>query len=213
MESAIDAHLRCPRTFSRRVSDGYTPDYPKYVARGDQALRQVVTAYFGVQYGGTAQRASALAALRQVVDSFGEEGGPQGHELSHHVDVHDHHNLIAVAYWSDPVSYRRWESHVGSWWTSEERLDEELGYFREIVAPRVEQLETLYESTDDLPGVGAVLGSHSGEVDEHGYWARSAIASRCRKPTGWRHPAPSRSYPVSRRSVAGSWCAVTTTSL
>jgi aldoxime dehydratase len=28
MESAIDEHLKCPRTRTRRVEDDYTPPYP-----------------------------------------------------------------------------------------------------------------------------------------------------------------------------------------
>jgi aldoxime dehydratase len=172
MESAIDTHLKCPRTLSRRVSDDYTPPFPMFVGRGDQALQQVVMAYFAVQYADEGQRPQALAALRHIVDSFNLTDGPTSHDLTHHVDNQDHHNLMAVAYWSDPAAYCRWlrSDEVKSWWDSEDRLDEGLGYFREIVAPRVEQFETLYAFTEDFPGVGALMPQRSDEVEEHGYW-------------------------------------------
>ena len=33
MESAVDKHLVCPRTLSRRVDDEYQPPFPMFVAR------------------------------------------------------------------------------------------------------------------------------------------------------------------------------------
>lgn len=172
MESAIDTHMKCPRTLSRRVSDDYTPPFPMFVGRGDQALQQVVMAYFGVQYADEDQREKALAALRHIADSFGQADGPVNHDLTYHVDNQDHHNLMAVAYWSDPAAYCRWmrSDEVKGWWDSEERLDDGIGYFREIFAPRMEQLETLYAFTEDFPGVGALVPECSGEIEEHGYW-------------------------------------------
>ncbi|MDQ1012168.1 aldoxime dehydratase [Streptomyces sp. V4I23] len=172
MESAIDTHLRCPRTLSRRVSDDYLPAYPRFVARGDEALQQVVMGYFGVQYAEEGKRPWALAALRHIVGSFSLADGPVRHDLTHHVDDQDHHNLMVVAYWADPAAYCRWlrSEEVRGWWESEERLTEGLGYFREIVAPRVEQFETLYAFTEDFPGIGGVMGECSGEIEEHGYW-------------------------------------------
>ena len=44
MESAIDTHLKCPRTLSRRVPEEYQPPFPMWVARADEQLQQVVMA-------------------------------------------------------------------------------------------------------------------------------------------------------------------------
>ena len=52
MESAIDKHLKCPRTLSRRVPDEYQPPFPMWVGRADEQLEQVVMGYLGVQYRG-----------------------------------------------------------------------------------------------------------------------------------------------------------------
>ena len=59
MESAIDKHLICPRTLSRRVADDYQPPFPMYVARAAEDLSQVVMGYFGVQYSGAGKRSGA----------------------------------------------------------------------------------------------------------------------------------------------------------
>ncbi|WP_063788770.1 phenylacetaldoxime dehydratase family protein [Streptomyces griseoruber] len=172
MESAIDSRLKCPRTLSRRVSGDYAPPFPMFVARGDKALQQVVMAYFGVQYSEEGKRPQALAALGHIVESFGLADGPVRHDLTDHVDNQDHHNLMAVAYWADPAAYCRWlrSDDVRAWWESQERLTEDFGYFREVVAPRVEQFETLYAFTEDFPGIGGVMGQCSDEIEEHGYW-------------------------------------------
>ncbi|WP_433599270.1 aliphatic aldoxime dehydratase [Nocardia sp. CA-135953] len=172
MESAIDTHLKCPRTLSRRVPDNYEPPFPMFVARADASLQQVVMAYFGVQYKQESQRAAALAALRHIIGSFDLADGPVRHDLTQHRDNEDHQNLMVVAYWADPAAYCRWlcSDEIKGWWDSDERLTEGLGYFREVVAPRVDQYETLYAFTEDFPGIGGVMGETSGDISEHGYW-------------------------------------------
>ncbi|MCA8000132.1 aliphatic aldoxime dehydratase [Burkholderia metallica] len=172
MESAIDKHLVCPRTLSRRVADDYQPPFPMYVARAAEDLNQVVMGYFGVQYRGAEQRPAALAALRRIVAGFGLPDGPGNHDLTQHTDNQGYDNLIAVGYWRDPSAYARWiaSPDVAGWWASDERLEDGLGYFREIVAPRAEQFETLYAFKSDFPGVGAVMDGVSNEIEEHGYW-------------------------------------------
>lgn len=173
MESAIDTHLKCPRSLSRRVADDYAPPYPAYVARAKPSLKQVVMAYLGVQSKGEAQREHALATLRGLVGQLGSDEGPGHHDLVEFRDGAGYDNLIAVAYWDDPARYERWiaQPSIASWWNADKRLDEGLGYFREVMRPRVEQFETLYAFRDALPGVGAILDRGlSGEIEEHGYW-------------------------------------------
>ncbi|RDJ99702.1 phenylacetaldoxime dehydratase family protein [Paraburkholderia lacunae] len=189
MESAIDKHQKCPRTLSRRVADDYQPPFPMYVARASEDLNQVVMGYFGIQYSGSEKKAAALAALRHIVADFGTADGPAHFDLTHHTDNEGYDNLIALGYWRDPSAYQRWLASpaVAGWWASDERLADGIGYFREVVAPRAEQFETLYAFTDDFPGVGAIMDDVSGEIEEHGYWG----SMRDRFPisqTDWMRP-------------------------
>lgn len=190
MESAIGEHLKCPRSLTRRVPDSYDPPFPMWVGRADQDVRQVVMGYLGVQFAGAGSRDSALQALRHMVEDFALPDGPLHHDTTHHVDKSGYDNFILVGYWKDPAAYRRWAQSpaVADWWSSEERLSEGLGYFREIVAPRAEQFETLYAFQDALPGVGALMDGVSGEINEHGYWGsmreRFAISQ-----TDWMLPS------------------------
>lgn len=172
MESAIDKHLKCPRTLSRRVHETYQPPFPMWVARAEESMKQVVMAYLGIQFKSAENRNKALDAMNKIISFFSETDGPLSYDLTHHEDRHGFDNFMIVGYWRDPASYCRWLNSqlVKNWWESEDRLNDGIGYFREIIAPRAEQFETLYSYKDDLPGVGGIMDGISGEVEEHGYW-------------------------------------------
>ncbi|QTI69077.1 phenylacetaldoxime dehydratase family protein [Gordonia polyisoprenivorans] len=190
MESAIDTHLVCPRSISRRVPDDYQPPFSMFVGRADQKIKQVTMAYLGVQSKGAERRADALAAVTTLVSSVEGPDGAGHYDITHHVDNQGYDNYIVVGYWDDPDVFGRWldSADVEQWWSSEDRLSEPVGYFREVVAPRVDQLETLYAFTDELPGVGQLMNDISGDINEHGYWG----SMRERIPlsqTSWMQPA------------------------
>lgn len=172
MELAIGTHLKCPRSMSLRVADDYQPPYPSWVARADENLQQVVMGYFGVQFKSDENRADALATLRHIVGQFALANGPRHYDLTHNQDAQGYDNFIAVAYWRDPDTHERWrlQPEVASWWDSDDRLAANVGTFREIVSPRAEQFETIYGYNDNFPGVGAIMDSSSGKIQEHGYW-------------------------------------------
>ncbi len=190
MESAIDTHLACPRSISRRVPADYQPPFPMWVGRADHQIEQVTMGYLGVQSRGEDQRSAALGAVRHLVDSLSTADGTQHHDITHHVDNQGYDNYIVVGYWNDPATFRRWlrSPEVDQWWTSEDRITDGIGYFREIISPRVDQFETLYAFQEQLPGVGALMSDISGEINEHGYWG----SMRERVPlsqTDWMQPA------------------------
>ena len=172
MESAIADQLKCPRTRHRRVEDDYAPPYPAWSARAHAAVRQVVMGYFGVQSRGTDMQGRACGALMKIAAGFALRDGLAHHDFAHHVDADGYDNMIAIAYWDDPAAHARWcvTPEIDGWWRSAERLSDGLGYFREIVSPRAEHFETMFNTPDRLEGVGAIMGGVSGEVQEHGYW-------------------------------------------
>jgi aldoxime dehydratase len=172
MESAIPDHLKCPRSLSKRVGDDYQPLFPSHVARADESLKQVVMGYFGVQWIEDDHRPRAFSELREIVDQFALPEGPQHYDLAQYCDGDGYLNAMAIGYWRAPEGFHSWQASktVADWWHSGNRLDSGVGYFREILSPRVEQFETLYGFNDRQPGVGAIMGSVSGEIQEHGYW-------------------------------------------
>ncbi|MEP9417079.1 phenylacetaldoxime dehydratase family protein [Gordonia sp. VNQ95] len=188
MESAIDTHLVCPRAISRRVPDEYQPPFPMWVGRADDAVTEVTMAYLGVQYRDAADRAGALEALRTIAGLLDNDA--DHHDLTEHTDAAGYVNLMVTGYWREPAAFCSWlrSPAVTEWWNSDDRLSDGLGYFREITTPRVDQFETLYAFRDNLPGVGAVMDTISGEINEHGYWG----SMRERFPlsqTDWMQPS------------------------
>lgn len=173
LESAIPTHLKCPRTRTARVSDTWRPASPMYMARGDVSINNLVMAHFGVQSKDKASQGAACSALKIIIDSFGQADGPQRYDTAQHVDAEGYTNLLAIGYWTDIEQYERWNKSpaISDWWSSNDRLTEKVGYFREIVRPRMEQFETIYtHDYGPLEGASILLGSISGPVREHGYW-------------------------------------------
>lgn len=172
MESSIAQHLLCPRTRNRRIDEDYAPPYPCWSARASSSVKQVVMGYFGVQSQGKEMQGKACAALMKITATFDRTDGPKHHDLAHCVDAQGYDNMIAIAYWDDPAVFARWLARpdVEAWWTSDERLQDGIGYFREIVSPRVEHYETMFNTPDRLEGIGVVMGGMSADIQEHGYW-------------------------------------------
>jgi aldoxime dehydratase len=172
MESAIAVHLQCPRTQPSRVDAGYVPSYPCWTARADSTVEQVVMGYFGVQSRGPAAHGIACRALMQIVAGFAADDGPGHHDLTHYVDAAGYDNMIAIAYWRSPAAFGRWRdsSAVANWWNDPARLTDGVGYFREILSPRTEHFETMFNTPDDAEGIGRVMDGMSTPFREHGYW-------------------------------------------
>ncbi len=172
LDSSIPSHLRCPRTRTRRVSDNWKPAVPAYSAIGPQSIKQLVMAYFGVQSKGDETKGRACAAFQTILQSFKIAEGPARHDLVQFVDGQGYLNLIAVAYWDDPAKYHKWNgsAEIKNWWASDDRLNDEVGYFREILSPRMEQFETIFTAPGPLEGVSILLGGLTEPIIEHGYW-------------------------------------------
>jgi aldoxime dehydratase len=158
VESAIPAHLTAARTHPGRMKDGWTPPYPSFVARMEPAVRQVVMAYFGLQFRGE-RPAGALGVLDAA---FAAADGPGHHEVAS-----DGTDIVSVAYWDDPAAFDRWSAvHRESWLEA----GEGCGRWIEVLRPTVEEHETLFSSLGRPEGVGVLARGWSGEIAEHGYW-------------------------------------------
>jgi aldoxime dehydratase len=173
LDSSIPSHLRCPRSRHRRVSDTWKPPYPAFSALVDPNVEQIVMAYFGVQAKGEDMRAKAFAAYNTIRESLKLADGPARHDLVQFTDAEGYLNLIVVAYWQDPKAHAKWANTpaVDGWWASDDRLNEGVGYFREVLSPRMEQFETIYtHDYGPFEGVSILFGNMSQPIFEHGYW-------------------------------------------
>lgn len=173
MDSSIPTHLKCPRTRDRRVNDSWNPPVPAFSSRPNEAIEQIVMAYFGVQAKGPENDAKLRAAYLQILNTLKFADGPARHDLVQFTDGEGYHNLIAVAYWLDPETYEKWNNSadVSGWWASDERLNEGVGYFREVLSPRIKQFETIFtHEHGPFEGVSILFDGMSKPIFEHGYW-------------------------------------------
>ena len=173
LDSSIPSHLRCPRTRDRRANDSWNPPVPAYSSRPDTAIQQIVMAYYGVQAKGEEKKGVLCAAYQKLLAALKLADGPARHDLVQFVDSEGYLNLIVVAYWLDPAQHEKWSSNpeVSGWWASDDRLKEDVGYFREVLSPRMEQFETIFtHEHGPFEGVSILFDKMSEPIFEHGYW-------------------------------------------
>ena len=171
LDSSIPKHLRCPRTRHRRVSDTWKPPYPAFSAIVDPKVEQIVMAYYGVQAKGDAMKGPLCAAFQKIRDSLKLADGPARHDLVQFTDAEGYLNLIVVAYWQDPKTHQSWSNSpaVAGWWSSDDRLKEGVGYFREVLSPRMEQFETIFtHDYGPFEGVSILFGGGPRPEDWYG---------------------------------------------
>lgn len=155
------------------MADGHEPAFPGWSARIESTVERMVVAYFGVQVRGAQAKDRALAALGGVQRLLGASHGPTHRDIAHHVDAQGDDNFVVVSYWLDASQFALWQAGSGylAWWNDDERLQEELGYFHEILTPSPAGFETLISDPQTLAGASAALGATTAApIQEHGYW-------------------------------------------
>jgi aldoxime dehydratase len=188
VESAIPGHLLATRTRQRRVPDEYQPPYPSFVARSRSQVRQVVMAYFGLQFEGRPPPLDVLDA------AFAAADGPGHHDRAQQVAPDGTTDVVSIAYWDDPAEFDRWfTAHRDSWLGDDVR--DGNGRWAEILRPTVEAHETLFSSLGRPEGVAALADGWSGEIQEHGYWG----GMRDRIPMSQTDPMAPTGAPVVER--------------
>jgi aldoxime dehydratase len=169
-EPAIPPHLELPRSRAKRMAEGYEPPHATFAARFRPSVLKVVMGYFGVQFSG-AETPRVVAALDHLTRSFDLPNGPRHWDRARYVDEAQYTNIISVAYWDSPELFHVWMETPSNkaWWEAEARTGEDVGYFREIYVPGVEDYETAF-SARTPEGIANLAPGMSGEIREHGYW-------------------------------------------
>jgi aldoxime dehydratase len=169
LESAIPQHLICPRSRQRRIPDDFVPAFPAAIARFEPAVKQVVMAYFGIQYKGPEVPAAVTEALRKIGAVFRSDSRPGHWDRATYEDEAGFTNVVSIGYWDDPAAFDVWFGRHGADWANGAIAGDRIGTFTEVLRPSVERFETLFSS--DVPeGVAVVARGLSGPIQEHAYW-------------------------------------------
>jgi aldoxime dehydratase len=151
------------------VSDDYQPPFPSTVARYDPSVRQVVMAYFGVQYCSDRMPLAVARALKMLAGAFESDRGARHWDRARYVDEAGFTNMISVGYWDAPGDFDDWFGRYGVAWADGSVAGSALGMFTEVVRPAMERFETLF-SSDRPEGIACLADGLSNAVQEHGYW-------------------------------------------
>lgn len=182
MESAIPEHLQCLRTRHRRITDDYTPAYPATVARYKPDVKQVVMAYFGVQYRGALSPDGADKALKSIASAFGSAEGPGHCDRALYIDEASFTNGISVGYWDAPAKFDPWFGRYGATSGNDVIAEGAVGAFAEVPRPSIERFDTLF-SSNDPEWVACLADGFSDAIQEHAYWG----SARDRVPMSQTH--------------------------
>jgi aldoxime dehydratase len=192
MESAIPDHLQCPRTRHKRVPDDHEPPYPSFVARFKPGVTRVAMGYFGVQYRGGDEPASARRALDDMAQSLAAAHAPGHWDRARCVDEAGFTNVISIGYWEQPDVFDAWFADHGAAWASGGRRCEGCGTFTEVLQPAIERYETLFSANDRAEGIAVIAEGMSGMVQEHAYWG----GARDRMPLSQTHDMAPMGVPM-----------------
>lgn len=143
------------------MPDNWQPPAPAWESAWSDTEDPLVVGYFGIQSDNAGPLGEWIAA---VTDGSHK---PFSVEQGSYVDVRGVTNYLYVCYWRKSKYLQWWNSHR-HWWASHERLNDGVGYWREIIVMPFERLETLH-STQNPHGVGVSADSMVGPIREHGY--------------------------------------------
>lgn len=169
LESAIAPHLLKADRAPKHRPGTYTPPYPSFSARFGEEVKAVVMAYFGVQ-ARDADDPALAAALGEIRDELGQEGGPAYWDRAQYVDAQGYTTIISIAYWDDPAVFEGWYEAHGASWTEPSRVADGIGFFLELLMPSVERFETIFSALDRAEGAAGMAPGFSGMIEEHYYW-------------------------------------------
>ena len=169
MESAIPKHLKQQRTRSRSIKEDFQPPYPATVARFTKDIKNVVMAYFGVQFPKEHADVLTPLVLKEMGIKLSKKLGPAHWDIATYEDEESFVNLLFIAYWDQPSNYEKWYIASVSNWLNNPFNDSLIGTFLEELTPSVERFETLYSSVVS-DGVDHMSSERSSPMQEHGYW-------------------------------------------
>lgn len=145
------------------MPDNWIPPAPAWQSDWTASDDPLVSAYFAVQ-------GDNKTHIETWIDqAFNAANGPVSNERASFTDANGCINYVYIAYFRASAYKLWWENPcVCAWWQSKQRLEESVGYWREVFAMPFDRFETLH-SSENAHGVGALSPDLQGPIEEHGY--------------------------------------------
>ncbi len=145
------------------MPEDWQPPAPAWQADWKNSSEPIVVGYFGIQ-------ADVPDNLENWANkAFYGDFKPKKVDKASFVDKNKVKNFIYACYWLQSDYQRWWEvSKYNEWWADDKRLNERVGYWREIITMPHERLETLNSSMQPH-GVSEIADNLTGPIEEHGY--------------------------------------------
>ena len=151
----------------KNMPKNWDPPYPAWSAEFAPDVRVVVVGYFAAQF-----KNNSINAFKEWMQAaLSLDNAPLHNLRGSYVDVEGYTNYVYICYWTSQESYDKWIASpwVAEWWDDDERLNGDVGYWREVIFAPMERLETLF-SSEDVAGMATLSSRVTGPVQEHAYW-------------------------------------------
>ncbi len=139
----------------------WEPPAPAWQSYWQQQEEPLIAGYFGIQ----ANQPTLLEFWAE--EAFAGKHAPFAVEVGRHDGKDGLTEFIYIAYWRKSA-YEKWWSWTQTWWNDDARLNDSVGYWREVITMPFERFETLH-STAEPYGIGVSADSMDGPILEHGY--------------------------------------------
>ena len=145
----------------------WEPPYPSWICELGEGPAEIAVAYLGLQHSRSYDPAADHARVSEIL---GSENGPDHVTRAHYRDASNYENAVRICYWRDPQRQRRFvrSRAFDSWWSSPERLTEDIGLWWEGFTIPLRRAETLFSSPQP-EGLARMKSGMAGPVREHAY--------------------------------------------
>lgn len=165
-------HPTYTRTIPPRRRTGFQPASGRYSLRWRRPVPYLIADWFGIQ-GAEPGSLEAHRFVEQVKTAFTGDLQPEAVEvMACPIDETGLPAVVVVAYWTSATAHARWSLRKGwtSWWESEDRLGDGVGYWRETLVCPYDRHETVYSHEHYRIGFGRTPDTEIVGMTDNGYF-------------------------------------------
>lgn len=145
------------------MPEDWQPPAPAWQADWRNSVEPLVVGYFGIQ----AEKPERLEVWADK--ALHSDFAPERIEKAMFTDQKGIKNFLYICYWYQSNYTSWWKQPIAiDWWADDSRLNDGVGYWREIITMPHERFETLNSSMQPH-GVSVIADELTGPIEEHGY--------------------------------------------